>query len=220
LSTEGTTNKAKELILEFLNTAQSAAAIAGTEPKEWPVFDDPKEGYGDQIRDYDICKTVAQRIINKRNALSGFTDPSQLADINRFGQDKFNDLLYSFSKRVTQISAVRFNFHSRAITNDALNIRSNFSSTAPFSEWPKGVLSSYSDSLVACGIKETQGNTLCIKSSFKANDISVAYIRAIGGGRVGTIKERAVSFNILSAKRLKEIREPKDSKNTHKVRTG
>ena len=112
LSAEGTTNKTKDLILEFLNTAPSAATIAGTEPKEGPVFDDPEEGYGDQIRDYDIGKTVAQRIINKRNTLGGFTNLSQLAGISRFGQDKFNDLLYSFSKRVTQISTVRFNFHS------------------------------------------------------------------------------------------------------------
>ena len=51
----------KDLILEFLNTAPSAAAIAGTEPKEGPVFDNPEEGYGDQIRDYDIGKTVAQQ---------------------------------------------------------------------------------------------------------------------------------------------------------------
>ena len=65
LSAEGTTNKTKDLILEFLNNAPSAAAIAGTEPIEGPVFDDPEEGYGDQIRDYDIGITVAQRIIKK-----------------------------------------------------------------------------------------------------------------------------------------------------------
>ena len=57
LAAEGTTNKTKDLILEFLNTAPSKAAIAGTEPMEGPVFDDPEEGYGDQIRDYDIGKT-------------------------------------------------------------------------------------------------------------------------------------------------------------------
>ena len=195
LSAEGTTNKTKVLILEFLNTAPSAAAIAGTEPMEGPVFDDPDEGYGDQVRDYDIGKTVAQRIINKRNTLGGFTDLSQLAGISRFGQDKFNDLIYSFSKRVTQISTVRFNFHTGSITNDALNIRKNFSTTAPSPEWTKGVSSGYSDSLVAYAIKETQGNTLCIQASFKANGISVAFIRAIGGGRMGTVKEKAVSFN-------------------------
>ena len=42
LAAEGTTNKTKDLILEFLNSAPSAAAIAGTEPMEGPVFDDPE----------------------------------------------------------------------------------------------------------------------------------------------------------------------------------
>ena len=44
LSAEGTTNKTKDLILEFLNTAPSTTAIASTEPKEGPVFFDPEEG--------------------------------------------------------------------------------------------------------------------------------------------------------------------------------
>jgi hypothetical protein len=100
LSAEGTTNKTKALILEFFNNVISLGAIAGTEPKEGPVFDDPEEGFGDQIRDYDIGKTLAQRIINKRNALGGFTNLFQLAGISRFGIDKFNDLLYSFSMHV------------------------------------------------------------------------------------------------------------------------
>ena len=145
-SSEGSTNKINDLILEFLDTAPSAGAIAGTEPKEGPVFDDPEEGYGDQIRDYDIGKTVAQRIVNKRNAIGGFTLLSQLAGISRFGQDKFNDLLYSFAKRVTQISAIRFNFHTGSIAKDALNIRRNYATTAPSPEWIKGVSYAYSDS--------------------------------------------------------------------------
>ncbi len=195
LTAESTTTKTRNLILDFLNTAANASAIAGIEHKEGPVFDDPEEGYGDQVRDYDIGKTVAQKIINKRNSLGGFTNLNQLANISHFAKDKFNDLLYSFSKRVTEISAVRFNFHSAAITNDALNIRRNYSTTAPLPEWKKGTSSTYSDSPVAYAIKETHGNTLCIRASFKVNNISVAYIRAVGGGRMGTVKERAVSFN-------------------------
>ena len=195
LSAEGITTKTKDLILDFLNTAPTASGIAGIEPKEGPVFDDPEEGYGDQIRDYDIGMTVAKRIINKRNALGGFTNLTQLANISHFAKDKFNDLLYSFSKRVTEISAIRFNFHSSAITNDALNIRRNFTTVAPSPEWKKGTSSAYTDSPAVYAIKETKGNTLCIRAAFKANGISVAYIRAVGGGRMGTVKEQAVSFN-------------------------
>lgn len=191
----GITTKTKNLILDFLNTASSAAAIAGVEPKEGPVFDDPKKGYGDQVRDYDIGMTVARRIINKRNALGGFTNLSQLANIRAFGKDKFNNLLYSFSKRVTEISAIRFNFNSSSFSNDALNIRRNASTPAPYPDWRKGVSSTYTDFPAVYAIRETKGNTLCIQAAFKANGISVAYVRAVGGGRMGTVKEQAVSFN-------------------------
>lgn len=195
LAAEGTTTKTKQLILDFLNSASSAAAIAGVEPKEGPVFDDPSKGYGDQVRDYDIGIKVAQRIINKRNALGGFTNLTQLAGISYFAEDKFNDLLYSFSQRVTEISAIRFNYHNGAFTNDALNIRRNYSTAAPSPSWQKGVSSSYKDSPAVYAIKETQGNTLCIQASFKANGISAAAIRAVGGGRLGCVKEKYVSFN-------------------------
>lgn len=50
LAVLGITHKTKNLILDFLNAAPSAAAIAGIEPKEGPVFDDPDKGYGDQVR--------------------------------------------------------------------------------------------------------------------------------------------------------------------------
>ncbi len=195
LVAEGTTTKTKKLILVFLNYASSAAEIAGIEPKEGPVFDDPDEGYGDQVRDYDIGLKVAQRIIKKRNAIGGFTDLTQLAGIRYFAEDKFNDLLYSFSKRVTEITAIRFNFHNGAFTNDSLNIRKNYSTTAPWPSWRKGVSSTYGDSPAVYAIKETQGNTICIQAYFKANGISVAFIRAIGGGRLGPVKERSISFN-------------------------
>jgi hypothetical protein len=43
LAAKGTTNKTKDLILEFLNTAPSASAIAVNEPMKGLVFDDPEE---------------------------------------------------------------------------------------------------------------------------------------------------------------------------------
>lgn len=84
--------------LDFLNSVLAAADIAGIEPQEGPVYDDRTKGYGDQIHDYDIGEAVAQRILDKRATLGayGFTDLSQLSNIRGFGQDKFDDLVYSF----------------------------------------------------------------------------------------------------------------------------
>jgi hypothetical protein len=195
LAAEGITAATKQLILDFLNSAASAADIAGKEPREGPIFDDTEKGYGDQIRDYDIGIDVAKRIVSKRNALGGFTSLTQLAGISHFGADKFNDLLYSFSKRVAEISAIRFNYHNGSFTNDALNIRKNYSTAAPSPSWQKGISTTYATSPAAYSIKETQGNTLCIQASFSANGISAAFIRAIGGGRLGRVKERSISFN-------------------------
>lgn len=195
LAAEGTTEKTKELILDFLNSASSAASIAGIEPQEGPVVDEPTAGFGDQVRDYDIGIDVAQRIIQKRNSLGGFTHLTQLQGIRHFGVDKFNDLLYSFSKTVYEISAIQFNYHNGSITNDALNIRKNFSTPAPSPSWRKGVALTYADSPAAYAIRETTGNALGIRVSLKANGVSAAYVRALGGGRLGPVKENFVSFD-------------------------
>lgn len=195
LSAEKVTEKTKQLILDFLNGASNARDIAGIEHQEGPVFDDPDAGYGDQIRDYDIGLDVAQRIINKRNSIGGFTSLTQLAGIPYFGQDKFNDVLYSFARRVTEISAIMFNYNNGDFRNDGLNIRKNRFSTVSTPSWQKGISSTYTDSPAAYTIKETQGNPIAIRASFKANGISAAYIRAIGGGRLGKPKEKLISFD-------------------------
>jgi len=88
-------------VLEFINSAQKPEDIAGIEPQEGPVYDDPTKGYGDQIRDYDIGLTVARRIINDRNALDPpeFTTKEQLMKVRGFGIDKMNDLAYTFRQK-------------------------------------------------------------------------------------------------------------------------
>ena len=97
LAAEGISAQTQQLILAFLNNASSAEEIAGIEPQEGPVYDDPDKGFGDQSGDYDIGLTVAQRIIDKRNTLAGgFTDLTELSGISHFAEDKFDDLLYSF----------------------------------------------------------------------------------------------------------------------------
>ena len=87
---------AQVLALEFLNSVSSAAALAGNEPQVGPILDDPSTGFGDQIRDYDIGMTVAKRILARRWELGAFTSLLQLEKVKGFGQDKLNDLLFTF----------------------------------------------------------------------------------------------------------------------------
>jgi hypothetical protein len=110
-------------ILDFVNAAQTAADIAGTEPQEGPVFDNPETGFGDQIRDYDIGLTVAARIISERNKLgtAGFTNLQQLYDIKYIGTDKINDLVYSFGDPIHSTKIDKVNSRiiiKRTITRD------------------------------------------------------------------------------------------------------
>ncbi|HPE77794.1 MAG TPA: hypothetical protein PLC80_16995 [Draconibacterium sp.] len=110
-------------ILDFINAAKTAADIAGTEPQEGPVFDNPETGFGDQIRDYDIGMTVAARIISERNKLgtAGFTSLQQLYDVKYVGADKINDLVYSFGDPVHSTKIDKVNSRiiiKRTITRD------------------------------------------------------------------------------------------------------
>ena len=90
---------------------------------------------------------------------------------------------------------IRFNYNSGSVTNDALNIRKNYSTAAPSPSWFKGVSSTFTDSPAAYTIKDTQGNPLAIRVWLKANGLSAGYVRALGGGRLGRIKEQLVSFD-------------------------
>lgn len=110
-------------VLDFINAAAKAEDIAGSEPSEGPVFDDPSKGFGNQIRDYDIGITVASRIISERNNLgtTGFTSLKQLYDIKYVGHDKLNDLVFSFGDPIhfTKIDKVNKRIIiKRTITRD------------------------------------------------------------------------------------------------------
>lgn len=195
LAAAGTTAATQSIILEFLNSVPDAAALAGVEPVEGPIVDDPSYGWGDQVRDYDIGLTVAQRILTKRASLGSYSSLTQLGHITGLGPDKFNDLLYAFTTAVYEISSIDFNYHDGALTHDALNIRKNYTAAAPSPAWRKGLSHTYTDSPVAYAIKETQGNPLGIRVRLKANGLSGAYVRALGGGRLGPVGEKWVSFD-------------------------
>jgi len=133
LAAAGTTTATKNIILEFLNTVPDAATLAGMEPVEGPIVDDPSYGWGNQVRDYDIGMTVAQRIFTNRPSLGSYTSLTQLSRANGFSPDKFNDLLYAFTTTAHEISSIDFNYH------DALNLRKSATTAAPLPAWRKGL---------------------------------------------------------------------------------
>ena len=195
LAAEGTTAATQLLILQFLNGAANAAALAGNEPQAGPVEDSPGSGYGDQVRVYDIGPVVAQRIIARRSAVGGFTALTQLAGIKGFGADKFNDLLYSFSRSLYEVSGIVFNFNSATHSNDALNLRRNFASVLPSPVWRRGSSAVARESCAAYAIAPTLGQPLAIRVALRANGLSAAFVRAVGGGRLGSVREQLVSFD-------------------------
>jgi hypothetical protein len=195
LAAEGTTAQTQQLILQYLNAVASAAALAGTEPQQGPIEDSPASGTGDQVRDYDIGSIVAQRILARRTALGGFSALTQLAGIKGFGADKFNDLLYSFTRCVHAVGGIVFNFNSATHGNDALNLRRNFASTLPAPAWQRASTRVARDSCALYSIQATQGQPLEIRVALAANGLSAAYVRATGGGRLGSVREQLVSFD-------------------------
>jgi len=82
-------------ILDFLNRAKNAVDIAGIEPSEGPISDDPSA----RGRGYDIGHKVAIRILKRRRELGGkFKTIDELANIPYFGVDKLQDLVYTYMK--------------------------------------------------------------------------------------------------------------------------
>lgn len=78
-------------ILAFLNRADAVSDLT-----DGLLEDDPETGSGG----YVIGKTVAERILQKRDELPGekFTSIKQLAGIPGLGYDKFQDLIFSLSR--------------------------------------------------------------------------------------------------------------------------
>lgn len=108
IDTSGVSNEVRARILNFLNHTHNAKSIAGDEPVHGPILDDPSTGYGDNVGDYDIGIKVATGILTKRNSLPGhqFMNIAQLNGIPYLGQDKFTDLVYTFSRYWERFLAV------------------------------------------------------------------------------------------------------------------
>jgi|GEM_PF-826922 len=116
--------------LQFINNANTAEDIAGSEPEIGPVVDNPETGYGDQIDDYDIGIRVAKRIIEAGN----FSSLRELMAIKGFGIDKLNDLLYSTD------------------CADVAKIRSNAENYKPETKYKIGDYVFYGDELFRCRV--------------------------------------------------------------------
>jgi hypothetical protein len=85
-------------VLAFLNNAASWQDIAGLEPQAGPVFDNPESGTHRPFKGYDIGEVTAKNILSRRDSFSTkrFTAISQVRGVRGIGDDKINDLRYSF----------------------------------------------------------------------------------------------------------------------------
>lgn len=92
-------------VLDFLNSAKNWQEIAGIEPVQGRVFDDPEQGNHRPFKGYDIGEITAKNILNRRNALPGgkFRSIPQVENVRGVGDDKIHDLKYSFRNTLHRI---------------------------------------------------------------------------------------------------------------------
>ncbi|MEB2783080.1 baseplate J/gp47 family protein [Algoriphagus persicinus] len=85
-------------VLAFLNNAKTWQDIAGLEPQFGPVIDDPEFGIHRPFRGYDIGEVTAKNILSRRDSFSTkqFSTINQVMAVRGIGEDKINDLRYSF----------------------------------------------------------------------------------------------------------------------------
>jgi len=86
----------EQKILDFIRSATDPVAIAGKEPQEGPVLDNPAKDTSatTPFEDYDFGTEVAKRLIDKKAELKTLSD---LLKIDGVGEDKVSDLIYTFS---------------------------------------------------------------------------------------------------------------------------
>ncbi|REL24474.1 hypothetical protein DYD21_17925 [Rhodohalobacter sp. SW132] len=113
-----------ERILDLLNKAETWQDIAGVKPRTGPVFDDPSTGHSGSRPGYDIGRITANEILNYRKDKlpSGrFKSLEEVRAVRGVGEDKINDLIYTFRKPINQTLVVpdkRQIIIKRTITKD------------------------------------------------------------------------------------------------------
>ncbi|MCB9235113.1 MAG: hypothetical protein H6581_25890 [Bacteroidia bacterium] len=83
--------------LKVLNYLNKAADLQGLIHN---VYDNPDSGTGSPSTSYTIGEKVGQRILDLRDTFPGKRLPglASLEEVDGFGQDKLNDLVYSFAQ--------------------------------------------------------------------------------------------------------------------------
>ncbi|WP_340105900.1 baseplate J/gp47 family protein [Rhodohalobacter sp. 8-1] len=104
---EGVSTEVAERIFNFLNRAETWQDIAGVEPQAGPVFDDPTTGHSGSRPGYDIGKKTADEILKYRKDESKlpsgqFESLEEVRTVPGVGEDKINDLIYTFRNPVNQ----------------------------------------------------------------------------------------------------------------------
>lgn len=91
----------RDRLINFLNSPDlSTRKIAPPEHSLGPIFDNAALGSADGKDDYDLDKT-AESLVSKRELLKGrFTALSEIYEKDKIGEDKINDLIYSFSNKI------------------------------------------------------------------------------------------------------------------------
>ena len=94
----------RQAMLDFVNRAPNWLYLSS----RGYIVDDPSRGYGDQVEDYGIGRTVARRILDQRNQrpTREFDDLSRLDDVVYFGQDKLDDLAHTLRNNALHRNAV------------------------------------------------------------------------------------------------------------------
>jgi len=94
-----------------------------------------------------------------------------------------------------KLVAIAFNHDTSSLTNDAMNLRRNFTQTVTAPEWTVGDTLP-TDSPAAYAIKEIQGKKITIKVKFTvgSNSVTKAEVRAKGGGVLGSLDAQVVNF--------------------------
>ncbi|MEL6131988.1 MAG: hypothetical protein AAFR59_01350 [Bacteroidota bacterium] len=135
LSFSNVSEAASARLLDFLNRAYSAKDILNLR-----LIKEGEEG----TTDYGIGRTVAGRLISRKRGLPGrrYTDLSQLNGVQGFGQDKFDDLVSTFS--ISSAERFKRNLFEQQILFENWEVRYHsvvFDTEAAFRDATKDALS-------------------------------------------------------------------------------
>jgi len=133
-------------ILSFINRAGKWQEIAGREPATGPVIDDPQKGYHTKKAGYDIGKKTAREILKQRELLGseGFRSLKELGEVKGVGEDKLNDLIYTFGQGMnsTRVDTKKGTIEIKRTLNQSQDpvvtyVQNEDKLTDPFiTEWP------------------------------------------------------------------------------------